>query len=324
MKNGWSAFWLGLSQALHHRWMLVILFAANLLSALPLAVLPAAGLAAGLGHRPVIHQAADGVDAWLVIEALTAPTADAVLGQSAETSFSRLLRQATQVGLATAAALPLLAWLTGAFLGGGVLLTCAEAHRPKTAEGQPSEELGTGSAEQFRTVPSRWRRFLWGCYHWWGAFLLLGAVQGVASVVLFVPLLSAAIAASVLLGGWFTWVVVPLLALAAMLWLAVAECTRVVAVVDRTRNVARAFGRAVRFVFRHLPAVAGLYGLALALLGAVHALFRWALMPRLPLDWWPLVLVVQQTFILVRLGARLARLAGTVALVHTSMRAIDG
>jgi len=37
-------------------------------------------------------------------------------------------------------------------------------------------------------------------------------------------------------------------------------------------------------------------------------------MPHLPLDWWPLVLLVQQTFILGRLWARLVRLAGGVAL----------
>jgi hypothetical protein len=62
--------------------------------------------------------------------------------------------------------------------------------------------------------------------------------------------------------------------------------------------------------------VAGLYGLALALLGALHALYRWGVMAHLPLGWWPVVLLVQQAFILGRLGVRLVRLAGGVALVR--------
>jgi hypothetical protein len=142
----------------------------------------------------------------------------------------------------------------------------------------------------------------------------LGLAQAVASTTLFVPVVSTAAGAVAAVGGRLTWVVVPLLALVAALWLALMECTRIAAVVGQTRNVVRAFGRAVRFVFRNLPAVAGLYGLALLLLGLLHVLYRWGLMPHLPLDWWPLVLVLQQTFILGRLGARLARLAGGVVL----------
>jgi hypothetical protein len=207
--------------------------------------------------------------------------------------LTRWLQQATAVGLATLAALPLLAWLPAAFLSGGVLLTYIEASHP-----------------------FRWRRFLWGCYHWFGAFLLLGALQALASSVLFVPLVGAAVGAVAAVGRWLTWVVVPLLAAVAMPWLALTECTRIVAVMGQTRNIFRAFGRAVRFVFRNFPAVAGLYGLALALLGSLHALYRWGLVAHVPLNWWPVVLLVQQAFILGRLGARLVRLAGGGALVR--------
>ena len=161
-----------------------------------------------------------------------------------------------------------------------------------------------------------WRRFLWGCWHWFGAFLLLGAVQAVASVVVFALLVGAAMGAVAAVGGWLTWVVTPVLALAAVLWLALTECTRIVAVIEGTRNVLRAFGGAMRFVLRHIPSMAGLYGPALLLLGLVHALYRWGVMPYLPLEWWPLVLVVQQATIAARLGARLVRLAGGVALVQ--------
>ena len=48
----------------------------------------------------------------------------------------------------------------------------------------------------------------------------------------------------------------------------------------------------------------------------LHALYRLGLMPLLPLEWWLLVLAVQQSFILLRLGSRLARLAGASALLR--------
>jgi len=298
--NSWDAFRTGLSRALRYRWVLLILFAVNLLSALPLAVLPALGLAEEFGHRPAIRQAADGVDAWLVPETLTAPLSGAALGEGGWPELPRRLRQATLLGLLTAAALPLLAWLPATFLSGGVLLTYTEAVRLSAHDEDPQ--------------PFRWRRFLWGCYHWFGAFLLLGVVQGVASVMVLIPATGAAVAAVAAVGGWLTWVVVPLLALVVVLWLVLFEYARVIAVVGETRNVARAFAETARFVVRRPLAVAGLYGLALLLLGLLHALYRWVLMPLLPLDWWPLVLLVQQVFILARLWARLVRLAGGVAL----------
>ena len=290
--NGWDAFRVGLSRALRYRWVLLILFAVNLASALLLAVLPALAVSGSLGHRPAIRQAADGVDAWLVIETMMSAFSEMALGEGGPQPESmRGLQQATLLGLLTVAVLSLLAWLPAPFLTGGVLLTYAEAPQP-----------------------FRWHRFLWGCWHWFGAFLLLGVVQGAASVVVLVPVTVAAVAAVAAGGRWLTWIVVPLLALVAVLWLALMECTRVIAVVGETRNIARAFGKAARFVFRWPLPVAGLYGLALLLLILLHALYHWGLMPHLPLDRWPLVLLVQQTFILARLWARLVRLTGGVAL----------
>jgi hypothetical protein len=290
--NGWNAFRTGLSRATRYRWVLLILFAVNLLTALLLAVLPALSLV-GPGHRPAIRQAADGVDAWMVIETLMSPLTNAILEESAEPKPSPGLQQGILLALLTAALLPLLSWLPASFLTGGLLLTYAEA----------PQSFG-------------WRRFLWGCWHWWGAFLLLGAVQGIVSFLLFAPLIAIAVGAIAVAGEWLTWVVIPLLALVAVLWLALMECTRVAAVVGETRNVARAFGGAVRFVCRHPLSVAALYGLALLLLALLHALYR-CVMLYLPLDWWPLVLVVQQAFILARLWARLARLAGETALYRS-------
>lgn len=289
--SSWSAFRVGLSRALRYWRVPLILFAVNLASALPLAVLPALSLAAGLGHLPTIRQAADGVDAWLVIETLMSPLSGAALGEGGWPELTRWLQQATLLGLVTVAALPLLAWLTSAFLSGGLLLTYAESPQP-----------------------FRWRRFLWGCAHWFGAFLLLGAVQGIASILLLTPVIGVAVGVVIAVGGWLAWMVVPVLALVAALWLELVEYARIAAVVGETRNVARAFGEAGCFIFRHPLQVAGLYGLTLLLLGVLHALYHWGLMPYLPLDWWPLVLIVQQVFILARLWARLVRLAGGVVL----------
>jgi len=289
--NGWDAFRTGLGRASRYRWILLILFGVNLLNALCLAAIPAWGLASEIGHRPAIQQAADGVDAWLVFETLLSPVIDMEMVREPEPPVQ--LQMAALLGLLTALALPLIAGLPAAFLNGGVLLAFAE------------------------TKPFRLRRFLWGCWHWFGAFLLLGAVQGVVSTALFVPTIGTAIGVITTVGGWLAWIIVPLLALLALLWLVLIEYIRIVAVVGQTRNLFRALGGAIRFFFasfRNLLAVIGLYILALALLIVLHALYRWGLMPRLPLDWWPVVLVVQQAFILARLWARMVRMAGGVAL----------
>jgi hypothetical protein len=289
--SGWDAFCSGLSRATRYRWVWFTLFAANLASGLLLAALPALGLASWLGHRPAIRQAADGVDAWLVVETLTSPLGETALGESLLSGSPRALRQGMLLSLLTLAALPALAWLPVTFLTGGALLTYAEAPQP-----------------------FRWRRFLWGCWRWWGPFSLLSLVQAGVSIVLFLPLVAVAVGAVAAVGRWLAWLAVPLLGLVAALWLALVECTRAIAVLEETRNVIRALVAAARFIFRHFPALAGLYGPMLLLLILLHALYRWGLAPRLPLAWWPLVLIVQQAFILARLWARLARIAGGVAL----------
>lgn len=324
--NSWDAFRIGLSRALRYRQVLLLLFAVNVVSALLLGVLPALALATDLGHRPAIRQAADGVDAWLVIETVMSPVTRALLGEGgAQPDWARGLQRAALLGLVTAAALPLLAWLPSTFLTGGTLLAYAEAAQPGD---EAPASVGAGetprSGEALRAPPFRWRRFLWGCWHWFGPFLLLSLGEGIVSVVVFLPLILVAAAAVAAVGGWLAWVVVPLLALGAALWLALVECSRTAAVVGGTRNVARALGQAARFILRHPLPVAGLYGLALLLLILLHALYRWGLRPHLPLAWWPLVLLVQQAFVLARLWARLARLAGGVALYQETGRPGSG
>jgi hypothetical protein len=297
--TGWQAFRIGLARAVHYWQVWILLFGVSLLSALLLASLPALSLASGPGHRPAIRDAADGVDAWLVIETLMSPSTTASLeGWEGAPELTDSLQQALLLGLLTAGGLPFFAWIPTAFLSGGLLLTYAEA-----------------------PDPFHWRRFLWGCWHWFGAFLLLGAIQGILSGLVLIPTVVALGGAIAAQGSILVWVIVLLLALAAIFWLVLMECTRMVAVVVGTRNIIRATGGAVHFLFRRPLPVAGLYGLTFLLSGLVHLLYRLGLMPYLPLDWWPLVLLVQQTFILARLGTRFLRLAGGVALISWSMPA---
>jgi apolipoprotein N-acyltransferase len=300
--NGWQAFRRGLSLSLRCQQVVLLLFAVNLLSALLLAILPALALASSLGHLPAIREAADGVDAWFVLESMMSPLTSVALEQDPAEAG---LGQAALLGLLIAGILPLLAWLPATFLNGGLLLTYVEAVRRK-AQGQDP-------------LPFRLRRFLWGCWHWWGAFLLLGVIQGFAFALIVLPSIIVGVLAVSAVGYWLAWVVLPLLGLLVVLGLVLVEWIRILAVVTGTRNLFRAFGQAVRFVFRHLLPVTGLYGLSLLLVAVLHAVYRLGLMPVLPLDWWPLVLLVQQTFILARLLTRVARLAGGVVLIAGSV-----
>jgi hypothetical protein len=294
--NGWLAFRTGISRMVHHWQALLIVFAVNLLAALLLATLPALSLVPDLGHRPAIRKVADGVDAWLVVETTLSPFTNAVLEQGGPGRESPPgLQQTILWVLLAAATVPLAAWLPAAFLNGGLLRIYAEADQP-----------------------FRWRRFFRGCWHWWGMFLLLGVVQGIAFLAILVPGIALGVVAVVAAGGWLAWMVIAGLALVGVFALALIECTRIVAVVEGTRNLLHAFAGAMRFVLRHPLSLAGFYGLALLLAGVLHAGYRLGLMPHLPLDQWLLVLVVQQTFILARLATRLVRLAGGVVLIAHS------
>jgi len=290
--NAWQAFRAGLDRAARYWPVWLILYAANLFGALLLVLLPALSMVSDFGHRPAMRQAAGGLDAWLVLETLMSPGAMAALGQGGpEPAWTPALQQAILVGLVTVAALPWLAWLPASFLNGGLLLTYA------------------GSPQPFRL-----RRFLWGSWHWFGTFLLLGVVQALGWIIGLIPaavLLVAALPA----GQWLLWFLVAVLGLWMVLWLVVLEYSRIAAVVGDTQNAFRALGRGVRFVFRHPLPVAGLYALSLLLAASLHAVFRLGLMPTLRLEWWLLVLLVQQVFIVARLGLRLARLGGGTALV---------
>ncbi len=304
--NAWHALRAGLARTTRYWQVWLILYAANLLGALLLVFLPALTLVSEPGHRPAIRQAADGLDAWLVLETLMSPDATAALGQGGpEPSLTPDLQQALLVALITLVALPWLAWLPASFLTGGLLLTYA---------GDPQRRSDWGPQ------PFRWRRFLWGCWHWFGTFLLLGLVQAFGWLIGLIPGVFLIVAA-LSVGQWLVWLLVAGLGLWLAFWLVLLEYARVAAVVGDTKNAVRALGSGLRFIVRHLLPVAGLYTLSLLLAAALHALFRLGLMPYLRLDWWLLVLLVQQVFILARLGIRLVRLGGETALVMGASQA---
>lgn len=292
--NGWRALLRGISLVLRYPQTWLLLFGANLLSALLLAALPALILGSGLAQRPVIQDVADGLDAWFVLESSMSSLAAMALGTAQEQAAG-----GGPLGILAAllllAGLPLAAWLPPAFLEGGLLHTYLEAG------------------------PFRWRAFLRACWHWWGVFILLAAVQGVASILVLAPL--ALFVATV---GGAAWILVAVLALILVTVLAVLEYTRILAVARDTRNLFQAFGLAFRFVFGRRAAVFVLYALSLLLVALLHGLYRLGLMPLIPLEAWLLVLAVQQSFILLRLGTRLARLAGAAALVRHPEGALAG
>ena len=261
-------------------WMLL----GTLLSAGSLALVPALNLF-NLAHYPVIAQMAAGVRAWQVVD-LAGIIAAAQSAGGGSPLFGSLA-----IVLLGFAILPLVGGLVTAFLYGGVLLTYKEAQ------------------------PFQLRRFLWGCWHWFGGFLALGLIQALLFFGLYFLLISLAVFL-VRLGPVGTGAAVVILLLATGLWLMVSELARVRLVLNDTRNPFRGIGLAFGDLFhRHALALLGFYAAALLLLLGVQAVFRLGINPRVPLDSLLLALVVQQGFILARLFCRALRLAGLMRLL---------
>jgi hypothetical protein len=194
------------------------------------------------------------VPPWLVLETLLSPAAAELepVGQGL-----------IAPGLVAGLLLPIFAWLSGAFLTGGSLLTYREA------------------PQSFA-----WRRFLYGCWRWFGPFLLVGLVQAVTlGMILFLGLVVTGIAVA-LAGGWLLWLALALLAALLACWWTLLEYSRLFAVVEDTRNVARSFVQAAGFTVRRPLALLGLYGPLLLLLLLLHVLYGWGVEPTLPLGRW--------------------------------------
>lgn len=292
MRHGWRAFRRGLAHALQYRRGLWILFVITLVNATLLTANPTTSLVDWLGQRPALREAADGLDAWLIIEALFSSVIAATLGQGSSTAGPA--QQTLLLGLLTLAVAPLIAWLPNTFLKGGLLLVYAEA---------PQE--------------TSWSRFMWGCWHWFGAFLLLGVIQVLLSTLLLGVLVLAAGALLIAGAGAVVGLLAPVILLLSLAWRAVFGFARVIAVVEGTRNVFRNLVRGVRFTWRHLWSVLALEALAFLLVALLLALYAWGVRPALPLEAWALVLGIQQAFVLAQLWARLGRLAGRTTLYRS-------
>ncbi len=296
MMSAWSAFREGLVRSARYWQALVAFYITSLASALPFVFFPAINLA-GSANRGSIRQAAQGIEAWMLIEALLARLYRASLGieQAAAPEITSGLESILLFGLLAIAVAPLLAWIAGAFLSGGVLCTYLESPKP------------------FQV-----RRFLGCCWRWFGPFLLLGLIQAILGFLLFIPV-GIAVLLAISYRIWLAWLLVPLLLVLAILWLVLFEIAQVYAVSPGERNIWRAALDALRFLLRRPLALAGLYAMAFLLLILVHALFRLGVLAHLPLTWWPVALPAQQIFILVRLWTRGARLAGGAVLLRGKM-----
>jgi hypothetical protein len=220
------------------------------------------------------------------------PLTTGILQGGQEPVLSRGFQQGLLVGVLTLAGALLLAWITSSFLAGAILSTYSRA-------------------------PARfeWRPFLGAGWHWFGAFLLFNALQALAALVVFLILLTAVGPA-----GRLAW---PVIALFLALWLAWTESTRAIAVRHGTRNVFRSAGRAAVLIFRRPGSILAFYAFGAAALVMIHLGFRLGLMPHLPLEQWPLVLLVGQAFILLRLWARLARWAGLMEMAGDQAPRLD-
>mgnify|MGYP001028544100 CR=1 FL=1 len=286
--NGFRAYREGLSRAAGYWRLVVVMVIVGLLSAL-VAAAPAAVVLLQPARRPAIRGVIDGVDGWMVIEALSAPPVEEGAAAFAEAAGQIALPALLAIGTVL-----LSAWLSSAFLSGGALNIYAEGG-------------------EFRL-----RRFLRSCWRWFGTLLLVGLLHAVGTILLFALLLALTGVVTVAVGGWAIGLTGLLVVIVALLWLAAWELTRVAVVVGERRNVFRAFGRAVGFIFRRPSSVALLYALSLVSWAALYALYRWALVPRLPRAWWLLAFVLQQVFVAFWLWIRLGRWAGGVGLFKAS------
>jgi hypothetical protein len=279
----------GFERFVRYPQLLFSAYVLNLLSALLLVLVPAL-LLIGPAHYTSIQTAADGIDAWLVAELMMSTTTYPALQGLSESLPPDWLSQSLLVIAGILLIMPFLAWLPASFLAGGTLLTYVEA---------PPE--------------FSWRRFLWGCWHWFGAFLLINLILGIMTQILVAGLFAGMIAASSAIGGSINWITVPFFALVLTLWLIVLEYTRLFAVYHQTRNPFKALRSAITLIVHRPLALIGFYVLSLLILLLIHVIFRTLLVSEF-VSWGFLFLTVSQIFIMARLSVRLTRWAGAVAI----------
>jgi len=273
-------------------WPLVLLFYAALLLLSGLLLLPLARALLGwLGHNLAAAEVAEGLPAWLVVEELMALVRDPVAaGPAGDWPFFLLL---------SLPAWPFFLALPSTILSAGAIAVYA-GDTPRTD----------------------WRRLGRGIVRYAPLFILLLFMQvALYELALVLTVLLTVLVVVVSGSPWSILLVTPLLALfiVAIPWW--FEYARVLAVVEDQRHAFRALGRAGAFLSRRLgpAAVLALYHLVLLLLPYLLSFLLTSLVPN---RWWVLLIVVQQATVLLLLAARLARLAGQVALVQSCARSL--
>lgn len=278
-----EALWDGAKLALRYWPVWLVMFFSTLLVAFLAALIPSFDLME-LAHRPVIQRMAEGIPGWMVVDLVGLMAGGAVLPGATEVANSLSLLMFGFV------LMPMLGGLVSAFLYGGVLLTYFEA--PK---------------------PFRLSRFFWGCWRWFGGFLLLGMLQAILFVFILLPLAGGLVALGTL-GAAAQWVAVALFVLLMALWVMLFELARTRMVITNTRNPFIGIGRAFAQFFRQPLLLLAYYGAAVLVLLVLQAVFRLWINPNVPLGVLLLALLVQQGFIAARLFIRAMRLAGLMLL----------
>lgn len=284
----WQALRSGIGMALRYWQALLWMLAGTLFTGVILAILPALNLL-DLAHQTVIARLADGVDTWQIVDLISLVNTSQRMGTALPPDLQGgALSLALMVLL-----LPLLGGIMSALLYGGVLLTYHETPAPFQA-----------------------RRFWWGCWHWFGTFLLLALIQSLLLLLTVIPL--------VFLSGWLlagigpvgSVIVAGLVALALLIWLMLFELSRVHAVAANTRSPFRGMSLAIETLANFTGPLLVFYLLSILVWAAVHAFFRLGVLPLVPLGALPLALLAQQVFILARLFITALRLAGLSVAIH--------
>lgn len=159
-----------------------------------------------------------------------------------------------------------------------------------------------------------WREFSQAGWRWFGVFLALNLTGAVFVVVIGGAALLLAVFAYMLAPalGWAVAGVGVALAGLVATWI---EMARAVALTRNQRGVFPALGSAARAMVTQALPLAALVGGGLVLYGLLYLMHRW-FVDVLPLHWWLLTLLIQQAYLITRLGIRLTRQAGQVGLLN--------
>lgn len=301
--NPWAAHWSGWSRVIRYWQIIVFLYVINIGTGFLLALMPALQLIEP-ARLTAIQDAAQGVPVWMAHE-LTGllPNSTGMPVDPAQAIALQELSAALAIGLGAVGFAPLLAWLTGSVLLGGMILVYSESPRPFL-----------------------WKRFLWGCWHWCASFLALNLLQVLFILVVVVGGAWLVLAVNQDVSGARGMAILTVAVCGLLLsWGAVVlEYSHVVAVQEGTRNPWQALLGALRFSFRRPLPLVSFYSLTTLLILFTHILFRMGIFPHMPLEFWPVVLVAQQVFILTRLSLRGQRLAGAAALSGLRLDIMEG